>query len=560
MNLHSYCFQFVKNNRSWSVSNFFLILLNYPLEMVVISYLSGQIFTRLPNIKTKYNSLLFLFILIFIAYIVIEASITIKDRIDVKYFPKLEREVRLGVVDIILNKINVSYDNVKTGEIVSRLLKAPIFVSLFFTNFNKYVLPFFITMAITCVYLFYLNPKIGAIGTLAILIYLVIFSWISIKSIDKVTSKESKENALLEDVDDTLNNSMSIISAGLSKTEQQRLAQLHDHYDEKLRSQLKASTLVKWVGAIINVFLFAVLIGFTLFFYKKNQLSSATAISLITLTLFLVKHLRTLSRRVAESFVYFGTLKENNQFLKSLETSPEQIGHIKNLEINGNIRFQNVSFTYPNTNKKSLHNISFSINAKDKIAIIGKSGSGKSTILKLILGLYQTQEGTIFINNQPINNINKDYLRSKISTVNQNIKLFNRTIMENIAYGTNKSHKEITEKLQQLDIMKVFHNLPNGLNSNVGKYGDKLSGGQKQIIYLLRCYFRNNPIIILDEPTSSIDVYHKQFVLKMINELSKKSTLIIVSHDPTIYSKIPKKIFINEGRIISNESSLFQPF
>ena len=97
--------------------------------------------------------------------------------------------------------------------------------------------------------------------------------------------------------------------------------------------------------------------------------------------------------------------------------------------------------------------------------------------------------------------------------------------------------------------MEVFTNLPDGLNTMAGKYGDKLSGGQKQIIYMLRCYFRGNPIILLDEPTAAVDQYHKNFVLEMIKELTKNSTCIIVSHDPSIYNSnlFPKKFFIEYG-------------
>ena len=107
----------------------------------------------------------------------------------------------------------------------------------------------------------------------------------------------------------------------------------------------------------------------------------------------------------------------------------------------------------------------------------------------------------------------------------------------------------ILEKLKNLKVMHVFDTLPNGLDTIVGKFGDKLSGGQKQIVYMLRCYFRENPIILLDEPTSAVDKYHKKFVLEMIEELSKNSTCIIVSHDPSIYKSnlFPKKFGIDLG-------------
>jgi ABC-type multidrug transport system fused ATPase/permease subunit len=189
------------------------------------------------------------------------------------------------------------------------------------------------------------------------------------------------------------------------------------------------------------------------------------------------------------------------------------------------------------------------VNPGENIAIIGKNASGKTTIIKLLLGFYGLSQGEILIDGVNINKLKKEYLRNRISIVHQNVKLFNRTVLENIAFGTKYSVAEIREKLNHLKVMEVFKRLPNGLDTMAGKYGDKLSGGQKQIIYMLRCYFRENPIILLDEPTAAVDQYHKNFVLEMVEELTKNATCIIVSHDPSIYNSglFPKKFVIEYG-------------
>jgi ABC-type multidrug transport system fused ATPase/permease subunit len=248
-------------------------------------------------------------------------------------------------------------------------------------------------------------------------------------------------------------------------------------------------------------------------------------------------------------FVFWGTIKENDKFLGSLISDIFVDGHIDNLDLIGKIEFKNVTFNYKNSSQKALDNVSFIVNPKENIAIIGKNASGKTTIIKLLLGFYRSAKGEILIDGVDINNIKKEYLRNKISIVHQNVKLFNRSVLENIAFGTKYSLPEIKEKLKKLRVMEVFNNLPDGLNTMAGKYGDKLSGGQKQIIYMLRCYFRENPIILLDEPTAAVDQYHKNFVLEMIKELTKNSTCIIVSHDPSIYNSelFPKKFVIEYG-------------
>jgi len=555
MNLHKFCFDFVKKNPKWSLSNIILTIIYYPVEIIIISYLSGQIFSRINNLDKTFRSVSFLFLMIFIAYVIIESTIAIRDRVDLIYYPRMEREVRLGIVDIILKKMQINYDNIKHGEIIARLLKIPTFVTFYYERFNRWVVPFLVTFVIITIFFFFMNLKLGGISLLLFIIYLIIFYLIAQTDIKKSKARERQENIMFEDIDDTLNNCMSIITSGKLEDETNRLANNHTQYDILLKKQLKNSTLVRWGLSTLNIVVFSILTIVILYFYKKGILDNAKTITLITVIFFLIKHMRFITPRVSEIFVFYGQLKENNEFVQTLIDKTEQDGELTNFAINGEIEFKNVSFTYPTSNKSSLNNISFKIRPGEKVTIIGTSGSGKSSIIKLILGFYKPNQGTILINNRDILNINRKYLRNNISIVHQNVKLFNRTVIDNIAYGTNVDHEKIKKELQKLNIMKVFHNLPNGLMSIVGKYGDNLSGGQKQVIYLLRCYFRENPIIILDEPTSSIDVQHKEHILQMIKELSKKSTLIVVSHDPTIFNLFPRKIEINKGNLISDNSN-----
>jgi ABC-type multidrug transport system fused ATPase/permease subunit len=259
-------------------------------------------------------------------------------------------------------------------------------------------------------------------------------------------------------------------------------------------------------------------------------------------------------------FVWWGTIKENNTFIGSLINDIFIDGHIDNININGKIEFKNVNFKYPNSSQQILKNVNFTINPKENVAIIGKNASGKTSIIKLLLGFYRLSEGEILINGINVNNIKKEYLRNRISIVHQNVKLFNRSVLDNIAFGTRYSKTEIREKIKHLKVIEVFDRLPNGLDTIAGKYGDKLSGGQKQIIYMLRCYFRENPIILLDEPTAAVDQYHKNFVLEMVKELTKNATCIIVSHDPSIYNSglFPKKYIIEYGILKAYKQNYYE--
>jgi len=549
MNLHLACFDFQKKNLFWPITNIIIMFIYYPLEIIVFAYLFGKIFSKIGDIKKHFTSICYLFGLIFIAYIIVESLTLVKERIDAKYYPKMEHSIRLQLVDLIFNKMSINYESINNGEFVGRLLKIPTFVSFFYERFNRWVLPFLITIVGVVLFFFIMSFRMGLISLVTFTTYLIIFYLVCKTDIEKSKKRESKENKLLEDIDDTLHNCFSVITSGKIKDERERLDQIHNKFDDSLHNQMKSGTNIRWVTGMLNIISFSVLAATTLYLYKNNYISNSLTITFIVVLIFMVKHLRFTGPRVCEIFMFYGTLTENNEFIKSLIKDTMVDGYLDRFTIKGDIEFRNVTFQYPGSPQLALNNVSFKVEKGEKVAIIGKSASGKTSIIKLLLGFYLPTKGNIFIGDKEIRKVNREYLRNRISIVHQNVKLFNRTVLENIAFGTKYTPEEIEPKLANLKVMKVFETLPNGLQTNAGKYGDNLSGGQKQVVYMLRCYFRENPIIILDEPTSAIDQFHKIYVLEMIEQLSKNATVIIVSHDPTIYNgdMFPKKYKIDNG-------------
>ena len=204
-----------------------------------------------------------------------------------------------------------------------------------------------------------------------------------------------------------------------------------------------------------------------------------------------------------------------------------------------------------------IKNISLNIKAGEKIAITGSSGNGKSTLIKLLMGYYKVDDNMILIDDIDINKYELNNLRTQISYVNQNTKLFNSTIIENIKYGTQMTDKDVIAIINDIGINSLYSNLEHGYNSKVGIGGDKLSGGQRQMIYILRCFGKNNKIIILDEPTTSIDVYTKSLIMKAIKKLSKNCTLIIITHDKELLKLVERVVVIKSGEIIDDTKSSF---
>ena len=216
----------------------------------------------------------------------------------------------------------------------------------------------------------------------------------------------------------------------------------------------------------------------------------------------------------------------------------------------GEIVFKDVSFTYPD-GSKVIDKINISIAGSSKTAIIGTSGSGKTTILNLIPRFYNLKEGSILIDNQEINKIRLSSLRKNISIVSQDTVLFDDTIKNNIAYANIlATDDEIKNAAKFAAIDDFINSLKDGYNTIVGENGVRLSGGQKQRISIARAILKNSPIILLDEATSSLDSEAEEKIRYALDNLTKNKTTLIISHKFSSIINCDKIYILNKGKII----------
>ena len=207
-------------------------------------------------------------------------------------------------------------------------------------------------------------------------------------------------------------------------------------------------------------------------------------------------------------------------------------GRQKPERVKGDIEFKQVCFTYPNKDETVLSQIFFTISAGQTLALVGRSGSGKSTISNLLTRFYQPQSGEITLDGTPLSEIELRALRKQFALVSQNVTLFNDTIANNIAYGV----KDRVTRSQIYDAARVAHvtefaeQLGKGLDTLIGENGFNLSGGQRQRVAIARAVLRNAPILILDEATSALDTESERFIQEALDELQRTRTSIVVAH------------------------------
>lgn len=232
----------------------------------------------------------------------------------------------------------------------------------------------------------------------------------------------------------------------------------------------------------------------------------------------------------------------DEMFLKSEELGEEPI------EFKDNIEFKNVSFSYV-LNKSVLKNVNMVIRKGDKIAIVGKTGSGKSTLVDIIIGLFKNEKGEIYIDNTLLTEKNIKSWRQKIGYVSQSIYLFDATVAENIAMSKEIDKERVRTVLNQVDMLDFFEKHKEGIETHVGEGGIKLSGGQKQRVAIARALYNDPEIIVLDEATSSLDTLTESQIMETIYEIGKDKTLIIVAHRLSTISKCEKVYKLESGEL-----------
>ena len=328
---------------------------------------------------------------------------------------------------------------------------------------------------------------------------------------------------------------------------------------EKINERHKKAWLkTVWYNSIffpIAEISISISVGLIVWYAGTNLIQLNNFVSLGTIFLFiqLSQMLFRPLRQIADKFntLQMGMVAANRVFeILDSDHYINDRGSITIKNLDGDIKFENVDFSYVKENKV-LRNINLNIKKGEKVAIVGATGSGKSTIIKLILRLYDLECGEIKINNKNIKNYKLSDLRSSISLVNQDIFLFADSIFKNITLFDKKiSKKEVEKAAKTIGVLEFIKKLPGGLNYNVKERGVMLSEGQRQIISFLRAYVSKPNILILDEATSSIDSKTEELIQFATNKIIQDKTSIIIAHRLSTIISADKIVVMKAGKIM----------
>ena len=241
---------------------------------------------------------------------------------------------------------------------------------------------------------------------------------------------------------------------------------------------------------------------------------------------------------------------------KLMDEPSEDVEHrdfIRRKNMQGKIEFKHVTFKYPGQSNRVLDDVSFTLEAGEKVGILGKIGSGKSTILRLAAGLYEPADGAVMVDDADIRQIVPEDLRKNMAMVLQDVFLFSGSVKENITMGdTDIADDDILEASKTSGVDEFVGNIANGYDLQLRDRGEGLSGGQKQALAICRALVRRAPILMMDEPTSSMDTNSEQKLIYRLKEKLIDRTLMVVTHRPSMLELVDRIIVIEQGKVVAN--------
>lgn len=441
------------------------------------------------------------------------------------------------------------FDNQLSGKIINRLNRSIVqitnFMQMMSNNFLQFI---FSTVFALVVVARYSWP----VAIMLILLY-PIYIWMTFRSSGKWLNYQAKKNLHTDIASGRFAEAISQIKVVKSFIQEKRELHWFNRQMQIVVNTNRPQSKFWHVRDIqrrlvLNIIFFGVYI----YIFIAGANGSLTPGQVVALILY------AMQIRIPIFTISF--LVENNQkaiadsrdYFEIMNIEPEELvlANRQKLKINrGEIIFQDVKFGYDN-HSPVLNNINFKIKPDTKVAFVGESGEGKSTIVNLILGLYQLQSGQIIIDNQNISRINQASLRSQIGVVFQDPALFSGTIFENIAYANPRANSsQVIAAAKAANAHQFISKFAKNYQTQIGEHGLKLSGGQKQRIAIARALLKDAPILILDEATSSLDNRSELLVQQALERLMKGRTTLIIAHRLSTIEHVDTIVSLKQGRV-----------
>ncbi|MFA6307971.1 MAG: ABC transporter ATP-binding protein [Patescibacteria group bacterium] len=412
------------------------------------------------------------------------------------------------------------------------------------------LLPTFINVFLIIIVLGKRNIFLGLGILLWTLIYLLINYYFSIYKLKYDVERAQLNSKVTGVLADTITNHLNLkLFTGYDR-EKKGFEEINSQYQKLHLFTWNLANYFEAGQALLMMILEIGVMYYSISLWQKGIIDVGEFVLIQTYLVSIIMRLWNFGRIIRK---YYEAMADAEEMTEILET-PHEIKDVKNAKIlkvsGGKIEFKEVDFSY-NKTRKIISDFNLNIKAKEKIALVGASGSGKTTVVNLLLRNYDIDSGKILIDNQKIISVTQDSLWQNIALVNQDPVLFHRTLKENISYGkSNASDNEIMKAAKLAHAHSFIESFPEKYETYVGERGVKLSGGERQRIAIARAILKNAPILILDEATSSLDSESEELIQDALANLMKNKTVIVIAHRLSTIMKMDRIIVFDGGQIV----------
>jgi subfamily B ATP-binding cassette protein MsbA len=343
-----------------------------------------------------------------------------------------------------------------------------------------------------------------------------------------------------------------VLMFGGQKVEREKFDSVSNTVRRQNMKMASANAISVPVIQLISSFALAFVLFLATFPEIMDTLTAGKFVVIISAMIGLMKPIKNITQ--VNNEIQKGIAASNSLFSMLDKSVAKDEGSVEVARVNGDIELNEVIFTYPSADKPALNNVSFKLNAGQTFALVGRSGSGKSTIANLLTRFYDIDSGVIKVDGIDITEYTLRSLREQVAVVSQNVHLFNDTIANNIAYAATDKYdrNDIIKAAETAHAMEFINSFPDGLDTVIGENGTLLSGGQRQRLAIARALLRDAPILILDEATSALDTESERHIQSALDELQKNRTSIVIAHRLSTIEHADQILVVEEGSIVES--------
>ena len=465
------------------------------------------------------------------------------------------QRLRQDLFSHLLN-VNLRYFSTQpVGRLVTRLTNDvqnmhEMFTSIMVTIFND-----LLRMACILGLLLYMNLKLGLILCLFVPLaaaVTILFSRLARNHFRAIRKQLSKVNAFVQE---TISGITLVQLFGRTSDLKLKFSELNDGYLTKTLRQIRLFGVFMPITELMSSLAIALILWYGGGEIIRKQLSLGELVAFLSYMRLFFQPLRELSQKYS---IVQSALASAERIFHLLDTESEEqtdpdIKENNSLSLIGDLCFTGINFSYIK-DKPVLHDISFTVKQGETVAIVGSTGSGKSTLINLMLRFYEPDSGNISLAGHFLADITKNRLRQEIGVVMQEILILQDTLLKNIVLDTGKKREDVIELLQQTQLSQFVTNLPQGLDTLIGEGGLAMSTGEKQLLSIARVLCRNPSLLVLDEASSAIDSKTEKLLERPLEHCFKEKTVLIIAHRLSTVQRADRIIVLEKGRIMEQGS------